>query len=78
MKVKNQHLKIEVEIDSTTKQQFLLKLQSKSNYCLVFKLLDNNNLVKIFKNKNGDFSSISFFDNNNLAYLKSKKFQIIS
>ena len=41
----------------------------------VIELLDD---PRIFKNKNGEFSSISFFDKNKMAYLKSKKFRIIT
>lgn len=78
MKIKNEILEIEVEIDSTTKQQFLLKLKSQSNYCLVLERLDNKNIVKIFINNKSQLSSISFFDKNNIAYLKSKNFEIIT
>ena len=78
MKIKNEILEIEVEIDSTTKQQFLLKLKSQSSYCLVLERLDNKDIVKIFINNKGQLSSISFFDKNNIAYLKSKNFEIIT
>ena len=78
MKIKNEILEIEVEIDSTTKQQFLLKLKSQSNYGLVLERLDNKNIVKIFINNKSQLSSISFFDKNNIAYLKSKNFEIIT
>lgn len=78
MKFKNKHLEIEVEINPTIKQQFLLKLRSQSNYCLVLERLDNKDIVKIFINNKGKLSSISFFDKNNTAYLKSKNFEIIT
>ena len=70
-------IEVEVEFDNNLIENFLLELKLRSDRCLVLKL-DNDNLVKIFKNKKGEFSSISFFDKNKTAYLKSKKFRIIT